>query len=150
MNDELYHYGVLGMKWGIHRSRKNAEKAKKYDKKAKQLEKEGKDEKSSIKMRNKANKARERSKYLESKHTSRTDKKTYNRVRNTSVGKLAVQSLLLGTYGSLKYNQARANNSGRAEAFVDGFASGVVNNLSFGIASVAEPRVNAHYKRKNQ
>ena len=147
---ELHHYGVLGMKWGIHRSRKNAEKAKKYDKKAKQLEKEGKDEKSSIKMRNKANKARERSRYLQSKHMSRTDKKTYNRVRSTSVGKLAVQSLLIGTYGSLKYNQSRANDNGRAKAFVDGFASGVVNNLSFGIASVAEPRVNAHYKRKNQ
>ena len=26
--DELYHYGVLGMKWGQHRVRRNEEKAK--------------------------------------------------------------------------------------------------------------------------
>lgn len=28
--DELYHYGVLGMKWGIHKARKNAQRAEKY------------------------------------------------------------------------------------------------------------------------
>lgn len=27
-NNELYHYGVLGMKWGVHKAKKNADKAK--------------------------------------------------------------------------------------------------------------------------
>ena len=29
-SDELMHYGVLGMKWGQHRARKNTAKAKMY------------------------------------------------------------------------------------------------------------------------
>lgn len=30
MNDEIYHYGVKGMKWGIRRDRRVSDKTKSY------------------------------------------------------------------------------------------------------------------------
>ena len=44
-NDELYHYGVLGMKGGVHRSKVHAHKSEKFKKKALKAKQSGKTEK---------------------------------------------------------------------------------------------------------
>lgn len=131
----LAHYGVLGMKWGVHRARKNQQKAAKARAKG---------------NTEAANKYAAKAKKIEQKHVDRTDRKTYNRVKNTSAAKLYGQSLVLGTYGALKYNQARANGGTRGKSIIDGLAMGVANDLTSGLLSIAEPRANALSKRSGK
>lgn len=156
--DELYHYGVLGMKWGIHRAKVNAKKAKNL------RDKQGLNEwdeianyrksKGDMKGYAKAKRAKQsqldraqhfenKSKAIRSKHEARAGKSTVNRVEKTSVGKAFVQSQLMGTYGALKYNEARSKGYSRGKAAFEGIIANLGNNLTWGALGVLEPRMRA-------
>lgn len=135
-NNELYHYGVLGMKWGIHRANVNAAKAKRAKARGKYEQ---------------AKKYSDKSKKILKKHTDRTSKETVKYVNKTSTGKLVAESLLLGTYGALKYNQARASkNASRGRAAVEGILYSGANRLSYGLLGIVEPRLRASDKNKRK
>lgn len=129
----LAHYGVLGMKWGVHRAKVNRTKAANARVKG--------DAKKVSKYTNKA-------KNIEQKHIDRTDRKTYNKVKNTSTAELVGQSLVFGTYGALKYNQALASGMDRGESILTGILGYGVNTVTGGIYSLAEPRNTAYKKQK--
>lgn len=67
--------------------------------------------------------------------------KAYKRVSNTSTGKLVAQSLLMGTYGSLKYHQAMASGQIRARSVGEAFIMTNDNTLAGYSLSVLEPRM---------
>lgn len=152
--DYLAHYGVLGMKWGQHRARKYAEKAKTQrtwakdynisDHRGKKLtsKQETKMKNNKTRLLNKAKEYENKSKKIESYHKSMGGTKTYNRVKSQSTAKLVGKSLVLGTYGTLKYEQARSAGVTRGKAFLSGAGSGILDNLSSGGLSVVEPRMN--------
>lgn len=135
--NELYHYGVLGMKWGTHRARVNAVKADRARKAGK---------------KDLADKYQARSNKIKEKHTARAGgKDVYNRVANSKTRKLVLQSALMGTYGALKYNKVRARGEGRVLAGVKGTVYGVANRATGGVLGFAEPRIQGRdYKRKKQ
>ena len=153
--DELYHYGVLGMKWGQHRVRRNEEKAKlsrqsakEWDEMARYAKKRGQTSKAEKYTRyasedradstKYANKARQ----IKAKHEKLAGgKAAYEYTKKQSTGKALVKSYLFGTYGAMKYNEARSKGVTRGRAAVDGVLYGMGNYATSGILSVVEPRM---------
>lgn len=161
-NNYLMHYGVLGMKWGQHRAAKNVTKAanrkasaKEWDELSNEARKRGntkqadKYKRYAAEDRAKSAQYTKKARDIESKHVSRTDQKTYDRVKKTSTAKLVGQSFVMnGTYGALKYNQAMANGTSKGKSVLKGILSGTTNYFTGGLQSVIQPRVSASKKKK--
>lgn len=150
MNNYLAHYGVLGMKWGQRRVRKLNEKAAQQKRYAEDynprnvIGKASNTERAKLnykykKMRDKAKKYSAKAKKIETKHRDRGGK-AYDYTKNQSTLQAVGKSLVLGTYGTLKYNEARAKGESRGSAFVNGFGANMLDSLTYGGASIVAPR----------
>lgn len=119
MNDnELKHYGVLGMKWGQHKADKTGSTytyrsmgQKKYERKVAKLQNKN------------AKAAKMRKAQSKLNHLKRRDANRQAYADTTSVGKTVVKGLLLGPFGSGNYNRMRAAGHTRVGAM---FASNVI------------------------
>lgn len=124
---ELYHYGVLGMKWGVHRAKSYQEKSNRARARGNMTD---------------AQKYQNKSDRITAKHERLAGgKKTMNRVSKQSMGKTMAQTAVFGTYGALKYNQARAKHASRGRAAVEATLYNAGNKLTGGVLGVAEPRL---------
>ena len=131
----LMHYGVLGMKWGQRRSRHYAIKAKN----------------TKFSNRAKSDKYANKSKQIEQKHIDRAgSKEVYNRVKNQSTAKLLGKSMIIGTYGTLNYERARAKGYSRGRSYLAGLTSETLNSLTGGFREIYEPRITAAKKQKSR
>lgn len=135
-NEYLMHYGVLGMKWGVHRARK-------YQAKADQMKRKGNIEA--------YKKYSAKSRKITGKHKRRAGA-AYDRINNQKMSKTLLQSAVFGTYGALKYNQMRGKDVKRGEAAVRSMLFNIGNVYSAGLLSVVEPRWSSgeldKYKKK--
>lgn len=131
--NELYHYGVVGMKWGHRRARKMMERAGSLDQKARNR---GNDV-----YRAKANVLRSKADLINKKNIRRLGKDgkaLYQKIGKTSGKKIAAQTVLMGSYGALKYNKARLKGNGRGKAYVKGLVANELNIVTGGTLGLGQ------------
>lgn len=142
----LQHYGVIGMKWGVKRGKRIESQAAATRKKAQAAKSAGKMSKYE-KLSSKASKQQAHANKIAKKHNALAGKKQMDYAANQSWGKTIVKTALMGSYGTLKYNQLRTHGVSKGKAAVAGMLSGSINRMSGGIVSVAEPRATAAAKK---
>lgn len=161
-DNELMHYGVLGMKWGHRKAVKYENKARIARQSAKEWKEIGANKASKLTAKGKIEKAKKveakyakyanedisdaqkyktKSKELTNKHTKLAGgKETYERVTSQKTGKLFVKSMLYGTYGALKYEQARTRGESKGKSFVNGILYGSLDDATGNLLRFIEPR----------
>lgn len=128
--NELYHYGVLGMKWGHRRARKMVERAKRLDQKGRNRGNDVYKAKANV-LRAKANLINKRNVRLLGGGSR--GEKAYDRIGKTGLAKAVAQTGLMGSYGALSYQEARAKGNKRGRAFAKAMAIGTLNNMAYGV-----------------
>lgn len=169
-NDELYHYGILGMKWGVHRARKkealNARRNA-YDKAEKELTKsmssieknykrgqlmskkdtnrESEAERKYVSALDKADKEYKRAKKDRSNDAKIADrlysmnsKDANKQIASMTTGQAIARSMLKGSYGSLKYEQAKARGVSTGQAYAETLLKSHINFFLGGIPGTLE------------
>lgn len=142
-NQELYHYGVKGMKWGVRKAQAHTNKAASLRKRADEYDAKGKTKKAAS--------LREKAGNLNKKAAAEKRlvdfKKEANKIRDKrTVGEKVVTFLIGGVFANQTYNSARA--AGASSAGATGAV--ILGNILGGpIGQVAITKMYEHGAKKN-
>jgi hypothetical protein len=145
-NNELTHYGVLGMKWGVRRANKTGGtyKYKSLDTKVY--------EKKAAKAKERGNTEKYKKFQQYSKKSAEFDKKLQDVATNMSAGRTIATVLLSGTSGAKTYAAAQAHGYNKtvstAMSTVMGMLSGPIGNVIL-TANLRDDYVTGRFSGKN-
>lgn len=124
-SDELRHYGVLGMRWGIRRSKEvKGVKANKRKYKGNKEAYQKDMKKARIDAANRL--------------YSKNSKKTNAEIASWTRGESAARVMLLGSYGTMKYTQAKNRGTDTGKAVVEALLYNWGNNMTGSVLSGLE------------
>lgn len=143
-SDELRHYGVVGMKWGIRRAKKKgttyqykSHSTKKYERKLAKTQNKianTSDKTKAAKLQAKADIYKQRG-----KRSAEFDAKMQKMAKNESTGKTVAKTLLVGPLGNTTYTRLKAAGVSKGVARVATVLStavgGVGGNYAAGLAA---------------
>jgi len=134
-NDELYHFGVLGMRWGVKLSRDYRHGAKNRIKEIKSKNKVT-DVKSFMNRHKLIKRAKADARIKAAQRLyPKVQKSTLSKVMKENLAKSILKSALMGSYGSLKYNESRGKKFSRIRSWLVGNEAMSLNLFSIGYAS---------------
>lgn len=139
--NSLKHYGVLGMRWGVRHDKANKYATKTIKRNARAAKKRIKEARSAAVDKTRTKEERKQVKQTYKKAIKGVNKQTKRaiaksqlsaadrlysmnsssanrKVINEGRGKTALKTMLMGSYGALKYDQIRASGSGRVKTFL--------------------------------
>lgn len=159
---ELMHYGVIGMKWGQRRARsyqkkitstrakgkKDADSFNPYlktgikTKKGKTImtAKDVSDSKKAIEQTTKKKVDKYQEKITKIKNKEKNFGGAGKRVKNMRMPEVVGKTMLLGTYGTVKFEQNRAMGRSVADTYLHMYGPVALNSLTGGISSAVEAR----------
>lgn len=139
--NELYHYGVLGMKWGVRRAAKKgttytykSHATKKYSKKADEYNNYANDydpknytsklsnkQRAKLQQKSDHNRAKARQYEQRAKRSAELDRKEQKIAENTKTGKVIATRMLTMGVGAKSYQRFQALGDSKKKAFVKSY-----------------------------
>lgn len=112
INNELYHYGVIGMKWGVRKS----DRGEKVGRLGRWLSTSNRDEAANVLSRNKAYDDKDVA--VAREYANVHKRSVVDRYSSQSTGKRVAQILLMGSQGTAYYHENRMKGNGRAKSYI--------------------------------